>query len=150
MLWNILEQGVSFIQNPFITAEGSHIERFDLTDGRIYKIPAFLRPAFNQGKMVRRKHNRTEMADDLRHAGFRYAIEDGGAFMVVDVDNNRLFPFTGTERKLQAGIILVESDQFIVFSATKRASSGKEPDAFQQIGLTLSIVTVNDVDTLFG
>ena len=49
---------------------------------------------------------------------------------------------------LQTKKILIESDHLVLFGGAKRVAAAKKPDALEQVGLSLRVLAVDDIDIL--
>ena len=143
---DFFEKLISLFQHLTVLLQIKQIHRIYLTDLHIHEFSSFRRTAFDQRKIFRRKHYHMKTAKKLIDF-----------FSRIPVDSHRLTPiFTKMDLDLiffiffipdlDHGFILIIPDTFFIKRSPVGSSGGAIIYRFKQIGLSLSIFSVYDIN----
>ena len=95
------------------------------------------------------KHHTAEGACQFRRRRQRYAVK-GDAAPLANGDGGVLTAAARLKRESQLCRIRAKLHHFRILRPAKTAAAGKQPASLQQVGLSLGIVTVEDINTPVG
>ena len=96
--------------------------------------------------MLRRKNDCQKFSDQFGRCTKRQSSERS-RFFLGNQDVGSHVPDIVMKCHGKSGRFCIEPAELPLFGTTKRAQPGEQPDSFEQIGLSLSVLSKDDVNT---